>query len=50
VRTIHFGLSDTVAARMMGHSVAVHTRTYHQWISRRDQQQAVEAALRRREG
>lgn len=49
VRTIHFGLSDTVAARMMGHSVAVHTRTYHQWISRRDQQQAVEAALKRRE-
>jgi integrase len=47
VRTIHFGLSDTVAARMMGHSVAVHTRTYHQWISRRDQQQAVETALQR---
>ncbi len=47
VRTIHFGLPDTVAARMMGHSVAVHTRTYHQWITRRDQQQAVEAALNR---
>jgi len=47
VRTIHFGLPDTVAARMMGHSVAVHTRTYHQWITRRDQQQAVEAALAR---
>jgi hypothetical protein len=47
VRTIHFGLPDTVAAKMMGHSVAVHTRTYHQWITRRDQQQAVEAALSR---
>jgi hypothetical protein len=47
VRTIHFGLPDTVAARMMGHSVAVHTRTYHQWITHRDQQQAVEAALQR---
>ncbi len=47
VRTIHFGLPDTVAARMMGHSVAVHTRTYHQWITHRDQQQAVETALRR---
>ncbi|NJP11725.1 MAG: site-specific integrase [Leptolyngbyaceae cyanobacterium RU_5_1] len=47
VRTIHFGLPDTVAARMMGHSVAVHTRTYHQWITRRDQQQAVDAALGR---
>lgn len=47
VRTIHFGLPDTVAARMMGHSVTVHTRTYHQWITRRDQQQAVEAAIAR---
>ncbi|MEB3352147.1 MAG: site-specific integrase, partial [Cyanobacteriota bacterium] len=41
VRTIHIGLPDTVAARMMGHSVAIHTRTYHHWITRRDQQQAV---------
>lgn len=47
VRTIHFGLPDTVAARMMGHSVTVHTRTYHQWLTHRDQQQAVEAALSR---
>jgi integrase len=47
VRTIHFGLPDTIAARMMGHSVAVHNRTYHQWLTRRDQQQAVEAALSR---
>ncbi|MEX0589080.1 MAG: site-specific integrase [Cyanobium sp.] len=48
VRTIHVGLPDTVAARMMGHSVAIHTRTYHHWITRRDQQQAVDAALSRR--
>jgi integrase len=48
VRTIHIGLPDTVAAQMMGHSVAIHTRTYHRWITRRDQQQAVEAALSRR--
>lgn len=47
VRTIHFGLPDAVAARMMGHSIAVHTRTYHQWMTRRDQQQAVAAALSR---
>lgn len=45
VRTIHFGLPDTVAARMMGHSVAVHTRTYHRWLTRRDQEQAVKTAL-----
>jgi integrase len=50
VRTIHIGLPDTVAARMMGHSVAIHTRTYHHWITRRDQQQAVDAALARRTG
>jgi integrase len=48
VRTIHMGLPDAVAARMMGHSVAVHTRTYHQWLTHRDQQQAVDAALGRR--
>ncbi|MFM7426133.1 MAG: site-specific integrase [Elainella sp.] len=47
VRTIHFGLPDTVAARMMGHSVTIHTRTYHRWITQRDQQQAVETALGR---
>ncbi|MEM1311147.1 MAG: site-specific integrase [Cyanobacteria bacterium P01_H01_bin.153] len=44
VRTILLGVPDTVAARMMGHSVAVHNRTYHRWITRRDQQQAVRAA------
>ncbi|MEO0408085.1 MAG: tyrosine-type recombinase/integrase, partial [Cyanobacteria bacterium P01_A01_bin.135] len=46
VRTIHVGLPDTVAAQMMGHSVAIHTQTYHRWITRRDHQQAVDAALR----
>ncbi len=47
VRTIHVGLPDTVAAKMMGHSVTVHTKTYHQWLTRRDQQAAVNAALSR---
>jgi integrase len=45
VRTILLGLPDTVSARMMGHSVAIHNRTYHRWITRRDQRQAVQAAL-----
>jgi integrase len=48
VRTIHFGLPDTVAARMMGHSVAIHTRTYHRWITHRDQRAAVQTALQGR--
>jgi hypothetical protein len=30
--------------------VAIHTRTYHHWITRRDQQQAVDAALARVRG
>lgn len=47
VRTINLGLPDSVAAKMMGHSVAIHTRTYHRWMTRRDQQQAVQAALDR---
>lgn len=45
VRTIHLGLPDTVAAKMMGHSVLIHNRTYHKWITRRDQQRAVDNAL-----
>ncbi len=45
VRTIHLGLPDTISARMMGHSVSIHTRTYHHWITRRDQQKAVDEAL-----
>jgi len=45
VRTIHFGLPDAIAAQMMGHSIAIHTQTYHRWIGRRDRQQAVDAAF-----
>ena len=45
VRTIFYDLPDTVAARMMGHSVSLHTETYHHWITKRDQQQAVNNAL-----
>ncbi|KGG16434.1 MULTISPECIES: site-specific integrase [unclassified Prochlorococcus] len=48
IRTIHIGLPDSVSARMMGHSVSIHTRTYHHWITRRDQQQAVDKALGRK--
>ncbi|HEY9887670.1 MAG TPA: hypothetical protein V6D02_04670, partial [Candidatus Obscuribacterales bacterium] len=47
VRTILLGVPDTVAARMMGQSVAIHNRTSHRWITRRDQQKAVQAARER---
>ena len=40
-----YDLPDSVAARMMGHSVSVHTQTYHHWITKRDQQKAVNNAL-----
>lgn len=46
VRTIHLGLPDAVSAKMMGHSIAIHNRTYQKWITRRDQQLAVAMALR----
>ena len=45
VRTILYDLPDTVAARMMGHSVNLHTQTYHHWITKRDQQKAVNNAI-----
>ncbi|BAY52786.1 integrase family protein [Thermostichus vulcanus NIES-2134] len=44
-RTIHYGLPDTVAARMMGHGVAIHTQSYHRWLTLRDQRQAVARVL-----
>ena len=47
IRTILIGLPNTVAAKMMGHSVSIHTKTYHHWITRRDQQLAVDSALSR---
>ena len=33
VRTIEFGWPVELAARQMGHSLQVHTTTYHQWIT-----------------
>jgi integrase len=47
VRTIAFSLPVELAARQMGHSVIVHTGTYHHWITEAHQQQAYEAALNR---
>ncbi|NEQ50214.1 MAG: site-specific integrase [Leptolyngbya sp. SIO3F4] len=49
VRTILMGLPDAVAAKMMGHSVQVHNRTYHRWMTHRDQQAAVKTALAKAE-
>jgi integrase len=39
VRVLMFGMRDAIAARQMGHSLAVHNQTYQHWITVRDHQQ-----------
>jgi integrase len=43
IRNISYGISDTVAAVCMGHSVDEHTKTYQRWLGERD----IEAVVRR---
>jgi integrase len=33
IRAIQLNLPIAIAARMMGHSVEVHTQTYHRWMN-----------------
>jgi integrase len=40
VRSLLFGLDVSLAAKMMGHSLKVHSETYHQWISEQQYKQA----------
>jgi integrase len=47
VRTLEFGLSHELAAKQMGHSVPVHERTYHRWITAETHQQAYDALMMR---
>ncbi|MBD2743688.1 site-specific integrase [Coleofasciculus sp. FACHB-1120] len=47
VRTLEFGLDLTLAAQQMGHSVQVHTDTYHHWITDKHHQKAFEALMLR---
>lgn len=47
IRTQEFGLDISLAAQQMGHSVQVHTDTYHHWISDRHHQRAFEALMMR---
>jgi integrase len=47
IRTLEYGLPYEVAAKQMGHSVAVHERTYHRWITARTHQQVYDALLAR---
>ncbi|MDG2989503.1 site-specific integrase [Candidatus Synechococcus calcipolaris G9] len=47
IRTLEYGLDLTLAAQQMGHSVQVHSQTYHHWISERHHQRAFEALMLR---
>ncbi|MBF2025634.1 MAG: site-specific integrase [Oscillatoriales cyanobacterium C42_A2020_001] len=47
VRTIHFGLPDTLAAKQMGHSVQVHTELYHAWLSANEHRRMWEVLVNR---
>jgi hypothetical protein len=47
VRTIEFDIPVELAAQQMGHSVSVHSETYHAWISEGVHQRAFDRALQR---
>lgn len=47
IRTLSFGLDITLAAQQMGHSVQVHSETYHHWISDQVHQRAFESLMLR---
>lgn len=47
IRTLEFGLDISLAAQQMGHSVQVHSSTYHQWITHRHHQKAYELIMMR---
>lgn len=46
-RAILFGLHDALASKQMGHSLTVHSETYHLWIDGRSHQIAHERAINR---
>lgn len=47
IRTLEFGLDISLAAQQMGHSVQVHSQTYHRWISDRHHQRAYDLLMNR---
>lgn len=47
VRTLELGLDVSLAAKQMGHSVLIHTSTYHHWIDDRTHQKAFEELVKR---
>lgn len=45
VRTVEYGLADSLSAQQMGHSLVVHNGIYQRWISRTVQQRAYDAIM-----
>ncbi|MFK8182301.1 MAG: hypothetical protein AB8B99_02925 [Phormidesmis sp.] len=47
VRTLEYGWPDALSAQQMGHSLEVHNRTYHRWITKRHHQKVYELLMQR---
>lgn len=47
IRAISFGLDTSLAAKQMGHSLHVHTQTYHLALNEREQQKAYDQLMSR---
>jgi len=45
VRCIKFDIPVSIAARMMGHSVMIHTKTYQRWLSAAEQKAVYQKAI-----
>jgi integrase len=49
IRSMEFGLPIELAAQQMGHSMVVHSKTYHRWINDRHHQRAYEMIMMRQD-
>lgn len=45
IRSMEFGLALELAAQQMGHSMQIHSQTYHKWISDRHHKQAFDRIM-----
>jgi integrase len=49
IRSLYFGLDISLASQQMGHSVEIHSKTYHHWISDKHHERAYDLLLQREE-
>lgn len=45
IRSIHYKLNPSIVAKMMGHSVLIHTKTYHKYLLKNDLDKAYSDAV-----